>query len=213
MKALDGDDRARARRPRSFDPLALYKNLQRARDKAFSVAIGSSFRSFGSHTVVQPPVRVHGWERISLGSEVFIGAHCWMAALDHEALEGSTIEIGSGTKIAGLCVISAVLQVRLGRSVLLGRNVYIADHKHAFTDVTRPVLDQGVDGVMAVEICDGAWLGNNTVIAPGVRIGCGAVVGANSVVKQDVPDFSVAVGAPARIVKTLSGTDGVSTAP
>ena len=63
------------------------------------------------------------------------------------------------------------------------------------------MLDQGVTDVRPVEICDGAWLGQNVVICPGVRVGRGAVVGANSAVRDDVPDYAVAVGAPARVVR------------
>jgi acetyltransferase-like isoleucine patch superfamily enzyme len=97
------------------------------------------------------------------------------------------------------------MSVRLGRKVLLARNVYISDHSHAFADVTRAVLDQGITKVEPVEIGDGAWLGQNVVVGPGVRIGRGAVVGANSVVLEDVPDYAVAVGAPARVVRELEG--------
>ena len=75
------------------------------------------------------------------------------------------------------------------------------------------MLEQGVDRIGAVSIGDGAWLGQNVVVGPGVTIGRGAVIGSNSVVLDDVPDFSVAVGAPARIVRRLD-EDGaaVSTA-
>jgi acetyltransferase-like isoleucine patch superfamily enzyme len=72
---------------------------------------------------------------------------------------------------------------------------------HAFDDRTMAVLDQGVTRVAAVEIGDGAWLGENVVVGPGVRIGPGAVIGANSVVLHDVPAHTVAVGAPARVVE------------
>jgi acetyltransferase-like isoleucine patch superfamily enzyme len=82
--------------------------------------------------------------------------------------------------------------------------VYVADHRHAFADRTRPVLAQGITRVGPVEVGDGAWLGENVVVGPGVRIGRGAVVGANSVVLQDVPDFWVAVGVPARRVREIS---------
>jgi acetyltransferase-like isoleucine patch superfamily enzyme len=85
----------------------------------------------------------------------------------------------------------------------MARNVYIADHRHAFEDEGRAVLDQGIEQVAPVEIGEGAWLGQNVVVGPGVRIGRGAVVGANSVVLGDVPDHAVAVGAPARVVRTL----------
>jgi len=63
------------------------------------------------------------------------------------------------------------------------------------------VLDQGFERLEPVAIGDGAWLGQNVVVCPGVTIGTGAVVGANSVVTEDVPAYSLAVGAPARIVR------------
>ena len=100
-------------------------------------------------------------------------------------------------------MLSAVSSVRLGRDVLLARNVYISDHSHAYEDVTRPVHAQGVSKVLPVVIGDGAWLGQGVVVCPGVSIGRGAVVGAGSVVLQDVPDFSVAVGSPARVVRSF----------
>ncbi len=180
-----------------------YRAWQRMRDKAFSLAVGRSFRAFGANTVVQPPLRVWGEARISIGSEVFVGANSWIAAIDE--LEGvvSTIDVGDGTSLAGNCVISAAMSVRLGRGVLLARNVFISDHNHAYRDVTRPVLQQGVDKVAPVSIGDGAWLGQNVVVTAGVHIGRGAVVGANSIVKHDVPDYSLAVGAPARMVRSF----------
>lgn len=189
----------------AIDALAVYRQLQVLRDRVFSRAIRSSFAAFGERTVVQPPLHVYGWRRIRVGSDVFIGAHCWVVALDVLATDHPTIDIGPGTQIAGSCVISAARRVSLGRSVLIGRNVHIADHKHAYSDVTRPVLEQGIDGVADVEVGDGAWLGNNTVVTPGVRIGRGTVIGANSVVTTSVPDFSVAVGAPARVVRAIHG--------
>ena len=57
-------------------------------------------------------------------------------------------------------------------------------------------------GVEPIVIEDGAWLGENVIVCPGVRIGRGAVVGGNAVVTRDVPDWSLAVGAPARVVRT-----------
>ena len=89
----------------------------------------------------------------------------------------------------------------------MARNVYIADHTHAYDDPAQPVLAQGVTRVEPVEVGDGAWLGENVVVGPGVRIGRGAVVGANSVVLSDVPDHAVAVGAPARIVRQFAADD------
>jgi len=108
-----------------------------------------------------------------------------------------------GCRLAGNSMLVDAGADRLGRDVLLARGVYIADHAHAFEDPRFPVLDQGIDRLSPVEIGDGAWLAEHVVVCPGVRIGRGAVVGANSVVTDHVPDRCVAAGAPARILRAL----------
>jgi acetyltransferase-like isoleucine patch superfamily enzyme len=62
-------------------------------------------------------------------------------------------------------------------------------------------MHQGINGVAPVTIGRGTWLGQNVVVLPGVTIGQHCVVGANSVVNSSIPDYSVAVGAPARVVR------------
>ena len=180
--------------------LQLYRSWQRGSGKAFSLLSAGAFAAFGRRSVIELPVRLKGERRIAVGSGVYVGGGSWLQVLDGGG-DGVAIEIGDGTSIAGGCVLSAAQSVRLGERVLLARNVYIADHGHAFADTTRAVLDQGVEGIAPVEIGDGAWLGQNVVVCPGVRIGRGAVVGANAVVREDVPDHSLAVGVPARVVR------------
>ena len=183
--------------------LATYRFTKRAWGKGFSLLASGAFASFGSRSVLQPPIRLSGESRIAIGDDVFVGAGSWLHVLEPGA-SGIALEIGDGTSIVGDCVLSAAVSLRLGRKVLIARNVYIADHSHAFEDPSRAVLDQGIDRVGPVEIGDGAWLGENVVVGPGVRIGRGAVIGANTVVLDDVPDHAVAVGAPARIVRRFA---------
>ena len=190
--------------------LGLYRFGVRARAKAFSLLAGRAFASFGARSVLQPPIRVDGEGRISIGAGVFMGPGCWLHVLEEDAADGVAIEVGDGTSIVGDCVLSAVQSVRLGRNVLMARNVYVSDHMHAFDDTERAVLEQGVDRIGPVSIGDGAWLGQNVVVGPGVSIGRGAVVGSNAVVLDDVPDFAVAVGAPARVVRRLEEHAGLT---
>ncbi len=186
--------------------IGAYRLLARARDKAFSLAVSGAFADFGPRSVIQLPVRIRGESRIAIGSGVFIGAGSWLQ-VEGEERGHLVLVIGDGTSIVGGCVLSAAHSVRIGREVLMARNVYIADHTHAIDRPERAVLAQGIDRTAPVEIGDGAWLGQNVVVGPGVRIGRGAVVGANSVVREDVPDFAVAVGAPARVVRDLRDAD------
>lgn len=196
------------RRTASSAILGAYRLGSRAQGKVFSLLISGAFGSFGARTVLQPPLRLNGEERIFIGNDVFVGAGSWLQVLPGES-EAIALEIGDGTSVAGACVLSAASSVRLGRRVLLARNVYVSDHIHAYEETGRAVLDQGVSKVAPVEIGDGAWLGQNVVVCPGVRIGQGAVVGANSVVTDNVPDHCLAVGAPARIVRSFDDAPGV----
>lgn len=182
--------------------LFAYRIAQRVTGKGFSLLAGGAFADFGSGTVLQPPLRLAGEHGISIGDGVWIGPGSWLQSIGPS--RSVTLRIGDGTSAAGNCVLSAAHSVTLGRRVLLARGVYVSDHSHRFDDVPRPVLEQGLDRVAAVEIGDGAWLGENVVVCPGVRIGRGSVVGANAVVTSDVPDFCLAVGAPARVVRRFA---------
>jgi lipopolysaccharide O-acetyltransferase len=188
--------------------LSVYRLYQRAVAKGFSVAAGGAFASYGARSVIQPPVRLEGEEWIEIGTGVFIGPNCWLRAApaEHPASGSTVLQVGDGTSIVGNCVLSAVASVRIGQRVLFARNVYVADHRHAYESRSAAVMDQGVTSVAPVEIGDGAWLGENVYVAPGVRIGTGAVVGANAVVLDDVPDWGVAVGIPARVIRTHGET-------
>lgn len=183
-----------------------YRTWGRVRDRAFAVAARGAFAGFGSKSLIQLPLRLSGESHVHVGRDVFIGAGSWIQALlDSPAPREPMIVIGDGTSVAGLCVLSAKRSIRIGRRVLMARNVYIADHGHCFADPALAVLEQGLADGRPVEIEDGAWLGQNVFVGPGVHIGRGAVVGANSVVLDNVPPHSVAVGAPARIVRTFAG--------
>jgi len=183
--------------------------LARVRAKTFSLAASGAFASFGVRSVIEPPVRLAGEARISIGDDVFVGAGSWLQTLDGPGHSG-VLEVGDGTSMSGHCVLSAACSVRVGRKVLLARNVYISDHIHAYDDPTRAVLDQGLARLEPVVIGDGAWLGQNVVVCPGVTIGRGAVIGANAVVLNDVPDYAVAVGVPASVVRRFAGAEEVA---
>jgi acetyltransferase-like isoleucine patch superfamily enzyme len=181
--------------------LGVYRFVVRAEGKAFSLACAGAFHSFGHHTVIQPPLRLSGERRIAVGDNVSVGPRCWFQVLGGG--DGVAITIGSGTGVVGDCVLSAASSITIGKQVLFARGIYVSDHSHAFDDPTTAIRDQGIDKIAPVVIEDGAWLGENVVVCPGVTIGRGAVVGANSVVVSDVPARSVAVGAPATVIRRL----------
>ncbi|MEF1172714.1 acyltransferase [Vibrio sinaloensis] len=90
--------------------------------------------------------------------------------------------------------------VAIGERVLIADGVYISDNLHSFDDVDKSVIDQPVVSAGNVNIGDNVWIGEGVSIV-GASIGRNSVVGANSVVTHDIPEYSVAVGSPARVIK------------
>jgi acetyltransferase-like isoleucine patch superfamily enzyme len=186
--------------------LTAYRLRLRVQAKLFSLLAAGAFAHFGSRSIIETPARLGGEERIALGDRVYFGAGSWLQALPDGDNRSVAISISNGVSSSGGCVISAVRSVVIEEEVLLARNVYISDHIHKYTDTNLPVLEQGCDKIAAVRICRGAWLGQNVVVCPGVTIGRGAVIGANSVVNRSIPEFSVAAGSPARVLKTFGSS-------
>jgi lipopolysaccharide O-acetyltransferase len=189
----------RVRRTLGRSALQLHRLWVRSRDKAFSMTVAGGFHSFGRNSVIQVPARIKNAHRIAVGERVFVASGSWLHVLDDDG--DVALEIGDGASIADGCVFSAARSIRLGTKVSLARYVYIADHAHAYDDPDTPSLEQGITDIRPVEIGDGAWLGQNVTVLPGVRIGKGCVVAAHSVVSTDVPDYSLVAGAPGRVIR------------
>ena len=156
------------------------------------------------------------------GKNVYIGKHCALKGKSNIVLEdgvtvrpyaqiwsgGGTVRIGKGSEIGERCRISIANSLEIGEKVLLSPNVYITDCDHEYRNVEVPVIDQGiVQKGQKVSIGEGSYIGINAVIVGNVNIGKHCVIGANSVVTKDVPDYCVAVGGPARVIKNIAKTE------
>lgn len=96
--------------------------------------------------------------------------------------------------------------VTIGHRVLFGPFVSIFAATHEVGVQSRR---DGVEYAAPVSIGDDCWIGGNVTIMPGVTIGKGCTIGAGSVVTRDIPDFSVAVGSPARVVKKVDAVPDI----
>ena len=184
-----------------FSGLVLVQLYSRARDAAFSRLAGSGFHSFHRTARLAVPVRLVGAEKISVGAHVYVGSGSMLMVPVDDA-PSPAIVIGARTRMHQAAV-SAVQSVIIEESVDIARGCYISDHSHGFQLRDVPVRDQPLERIAPVRICAGAWLGQNVVVLPGVTIGAGSVIGANSVVRDDIPPRSIAVGAPARVIRTI----------
>lgn len=177
--------------------------LSKLRTLLFSKAIASQFHRYGSGTRVSPPFRFANLNHISLGDNVTINRDCWIHVLSapNHTSDAPVITIQSNTGIGMGATISAVRSVIIGEHAMLARNVYISDHAHAYEDLQLPIALQGISGIADVVIGPSSWIGQNVCILPGVTIGRHCVIGANSVVNRSIPEFCVAAGSPAKIIR------------
>lgn len=183
--------------------LGLHDRWTRWRDGLFSRLARGGFGALGHRSYLGLPIRLHHPERLFLGARVFVGPGCWLQTLPRPGAALPRVDIGDGCSFAGYDVVSAAQSIVIEPGVLFARNVYVSDHIHAYEDAAAAIQDQGLDKVAPVVIESGAWLGQNVVVCPGVRIGRGAVIGANSVVRSDVPARHLAAGSPAKVLRAL----------
>ncbi len=112
-----------------------------------------------------------------------------------ELIIGDRVRIGLHNTIIG--------PVRIGNDVNLAQGVVVSGLNHNFKENSHPISEQGVITAL-VTISDDVWIGANAVVTAGVTIGTHSVIGAGSVVTKDIPNYSVAVGNPARVIKQLN---------
>jgi acetyltransferase-like isoleucine patch superfamily enzyme len=124
----------------------------------------------------------------------------------NSAMVGSNVYLGKANKItfgSGCRINEKVYleEVTIGNDVLIAPNVSILSRMHEFSRTDIPITQQGYKKEKMVTIGNDVWLGRNVVVMPGVNIGDGAIVGAGSVVTNDVASYTVVGGIPAKVIK------------
>lgn len=88
-------------------------------------------------------------------------------------------------------------------NVMIGAGAHFYVNNHKFDDRNTPIIEQGYYPSESIRVKEGAWIGANSIILPGVVIGINSVIGAGAVVTKSIPDYCVAVGSPARVIKKI----------
>ena len=157
----------------------------------------------------QYPIKIQGFKNITIGKNFSSGKNFRIQAISkYCSFEYSPqIVIGDDVTINPNCQIVAVNKISIGNNVLLASNVFISDHSHGsikFDDIATPPALRMLESKGNISIGDNVWVGQNVSILPNVSIGRNSIIGANSVVTKDVPEYSIAVGIPAKVIKILS---------
>jgi len=147
-------------------------------------------------------VKFNGWVRfekpckdIRIGAGSMVGVGCYFC-VD----QNGSINLGPDVGINDHCYITSNYGIRIGAHTRIAEFVSIRDYDHEFARLDVPISEQGFRGG-PIEIGEDCWIGRGVIITGNVKIGRGCVIGANAVVTRDIPDYSVAVGVPAKVIR------------
>lgn len=163
---------------------------------------------YGPNCRIRFPIITHGLENVEIGDNFKCGERLKLRTFNgwKDQSFNPCIRIGNNVSIESDCHIGAINKIIIGDNVLIASFVYISDHSHG--EITRaeldsPPLERSLYSKGPVIIGNNVWIGEKVCILPNVKIGDGAIIGANSVVTKDIPPYSVAAGSPAKVIKQL----------
>lgn len=164
------------------------------------------FQSVGKVLSIGACVEIGCPENISLGSEIYLVNGAILRACDKARLTiGNRFAANGNARIVADCGGEIVI----GNKVMLGPNVVIRASNHGHSRLDIPIWEQGQTGGRIV-IGDDVWIAANAVILPGVTIGSHSIVAAGAVVTQDVPEYVVVAGVPARVIASRKPGEGIN---
>ncbi|MEX2534105.1 MAG: acyltransferase [Trueperaceae bacterium] len=195
--------------------MAVGSRLQRV-EPGIAAASLPQFAGPAPGLVIRAPREIVNPQLIRFGRDVKIGPSSvikattsfpgsWLSHPDGQHVSQQfTPSISFGDRVTATSALQVVAfeRITIEDDVMFAGNIYLSDGQHATGRGDVPYKYQGIEGIAPITIGRGSWIGQNVVILPGVTIGENAVVGANSVVSADVPAQSLAVGAPAKVVRT-----------
>lgn len=161
------------------------------------------FGSIGRHTIIRRPLLIRNPRHIQIADHVFIRDGVRLEVVNERPAIRPLLSIGAHTNIEQNVHIVCHNRILIGSGVSITGHCFIVDVTHPYENTREPMKIglRILDDDSYVEIGDGAFIGVGSVILPNVRIGRHAVIGANSVVRSDVPDYAVAAGAPATVIR------------
>ena len=139
------------------------------------------FKRFGTNSEFRPGSYADNCKYISIGSNVIIHPQSMLFSENGETTPDIIID----------------------DDVLLGSGIHMYIPYHEYSDPEKKICDQGYRYKGNIKICQGAWVGANSIILSGVTIGEHSVIGAGSIVTRDIPPFVVAAGNPAKVIRAI----------
>jgi len=159
--------------------------------------------------LIRFPFKMRGHSHIKLGDNFTSGVGCRIDAFPIQGKEGLCLTIGNDVQINDYVHIASINSVTIGNNVLMASKIYISDHDHGFYGQEgrhdSPMIPPNERELSnkPVRIEDNVWIGQSVSVLKGVTIGFGSIIGANSVVTKDIPPHCIALGSPAKVIRTF----------
>lgn len=163
--------------------------------------IEKSFGSFGKASNIFPPYNLTGQKSVVIGENTTILEHSRINVWEDEHGNCAKVTIGNNCYIGYYFSLLAAADIVIEDHVLFASNVLINSHSHGIDPESEKYYSEQPLTGDSIRIGEGCWIGEKVSILPGVTIGKKCIIGANSVVTKSIPDYSIAVGAPARVIK------------
>ncbi len=165
------------------------------------------FHHFGEATILHRPGWVYGPQQISIGAHSLILHGTWLSVESTAwGRPAPVLSIGDRVGIRPYCTISAAEHIEIEDDVIIASYSSVIDSDHTFS-LGRPNVLHNPLATAPIRIGRGTWIAERVAVLRGADIGRCCIIGANSVVKGTIPDYSIAVGAPARVVGRVEGVD------
>ena len=184
------------------------------RTRLYPLVLGSSGRNviFGINVTLRHPHKIHIGDNVviddlccldakgtdnkglSIGNGVFVGRNTILSCKNGDIIIEDRANIGFN------CEIFSASRVRVCKDTLMAAYTYLVGGDHLYDRVDIPVLQQGRTA-RGIDVGDGAWLGAHVVVTDGSTIGRDAIIGAGAVVIGDIPEFAIATGIPAKVMR------------
>ena len=166
--------------------------------------------SLGSDSYFMEPYRVRAPHRVHIGDGVGIGERSVLSVIDEYkgVRYDGLLRIGDGCSIAPDFFVQAAGEIEIGPRVGISARVFICDSARDYSDPTVPAVEMPIDEPRPVRIGEGTVIGLGAMIMPGVTIGERAAIGAGTFVTRDIPPRCVALGNPARIIRSWDEKSG-----
>lgn len=184
-----------------FDGIVRFDNNIHIHQKSMFLVDKEAKLEVGENFQLEPycilSVKKNDWH---IGNNVSISSNCQLFSRE-KGVEGK-LKIGNNSNISNNTILDISGNVTIGDNVAIANNCFIFSHNHDYRDKDKPTWKGGLH-IADVEIGSGSWVGANSKILPGVKIGSQSVIAAGSVVTKDVPSNTIVAGNPAKQIKTI----------